>query len=1091
MNLNQSQQSAVEYLDGPLLVLAGPGTGKTQLLSAKVAHILKTTDANPDNILCLTFTEPATANMRQRLLSIVGPAASQINIHTYHAFGADILSQYKNYAETFSRVLDNPASPVLQHKIIKQIVEQLPAMDILRSANIADISDTIKSVKSARLTADDLAKIAAQNLLLSAELSSEITPVFLQLKPRMKYDDIITQIYQPALEIFAKYSSDQPIVKNIEPEANTWLRELSKLIDQENAKEKPSVSPLNAWLKKNFERDEAGNYRPKNYIANKKLASLAGILKAYDQALAADGLYDFADMIEEAIKALKNDRGFRLSLSERYQYILLDEFQDTNQSQFELVKLLTDYEKPLIMAVGDDDQAIFAFQGANVSNMLDFADYYQAKIITLTENYRSTQEILDFSHQIADQIESSFAKHHNIDKILTAKRDQAIRQNDSSTHLYRHEFLTADAEYSWVAEQIHQLVKQGEALHNIAIITPKHKFIAPLLPYLKSYKDLKIAYEKRDNVLEDHRIHQLLILARFIYGLANGLPASHYLPEILHFPFWQISPLLIIEIIQTAREDKKSALEYLSKSDQPELQRIAQFFANLTAVSFDTPLELFFDYLIGTAPLQDFRSPFLEFYTQDQDADYTTYTLYENLFVLRETLRDYLRQPNPKLADLIAFLEDYTNAGQTITNTSPYQDSASAIQILTAHKSKGLEFKHVFLVATDDLAWGNAKGNDNRLALPKNLTHIRHTGATEDEKLRLFFVALTRAEKSITMTNSLKNYLAQSPGRLQYLKEYTEGDQLFSPLLPSPQITTHYEELDPAKIKTDLRKSWLASYKSPAPEIRDLLLSRLENYHLTASDLTSFIDIIYSGPMALYRNKVLRAPSEPASPKIVLGNLIHATFEQITNQKITDEEAFEFFNQKLTEVSLLPEEIDFVREKGLASLAASIKKFGTLLRAPDARAEVNLYHENLTINDIPITGKIDHIQIDHANKTIEIYDFKTSKYDEKNWDSSATLFKYALQLEFYQMLLSASPTFNKYQISRAHILFVIPDADGRVYDKAIDLDHRNLAHKLTPIVYQQIKTLAFLDQPELSLEPDPTRNFKDIKSFIELVLAEN
>ena len=113
-------------------------------------------------------------------------------------------------------------------------------------------------------------------------------------------------------------------------------------------------------------------------------------------------MFDYDDMIEEAVQALTRDDGFRMTLQEKYQYILLDEFQDTNPSQFAIVKALTNYEKPMVMAVGDDDQAIYEFQGALSTNMKDFQKYYKANVIPLVENYRSTQEILDFSREIIE-----------------------------------------------------------------------------------------------------------------------------------------------------------------------------------------------------------------------------------------------------------------------------------------------------------------------------------------------------------------------------------------------------------------------------------------------------------------------------------------------------------------------------------------------------------------------------------------------------------------------------------------------------------------------------------------------------------------
>ena len=136
MGLNAKQKEAVEYLEGPLLVLAGPGTGKTQLLSEKVAYILENTDTSPENILCLTFTESGTANMCERLKSIIGPVATKVNINTYHAFGSEILAYYKNYSESYDRKLDAAIDEVTQFKIVKNIQSKLSGTDILRGDNL-------------------------------------------------------------------------------------------------------------------------------------------------------------------------------------------------------------------------------------------------------------------------------------------------------------------------------------------------------------------------------------------------------------------------------------------------------------------------------------------------------------------------------------------------------------------------------------------------------------------------------------------------------------------------------------------------------------------------------------------------------------------------------------------------------------------------------------------------------------------------------------------------------------------------------------------------------------------------------------------
>ena len=184
MGLNAAQKKAVEYLEGPLLVLAGPGTGKTQLLSEKVAYILKNTDTNPENILCLTFTDSGAKNMRERLKTIISKDGLKVNIGTYHAFGQDILAQYKNYSETYDRKLDAAIDEVIQYKIIKTLQDKLPGNDILRGDKVKDIISVISEAKSANLNAKDLAKIANQNIEDSIVLSSTISPFLLQIIPR-------------------------------------------------------------------------------------------------------------------------------------------------------------------------------------------------------------------------------------------------------------------------------------------------------------------------------------------------------------------------------------------------------------------------------------------------------------------------------------------------------------------------------------------------------------------------------------------------------------------------------------------------------------------------------------------------------------------------------------------------------------------------------------------------------------------------------------------------------------------------------------------------------------------------------------------
>ena len=1087
MELNARQKEAVEYLEGPLLVLAGPGTGKTQLLSQKVVYILQNTDTNPENILCLTFTESGASNMRERLRSVIGKDGLKVNIGTYHAFGAEILAQYKNYAVDYDRKLDSTIDEVMQYKIVRDIQSKLPGRDILRGDSVKDIINVISSAKSAQLTAEHLAKIAEQNLEDSEVLSTTISPLLKNIVPR-KFEESYNNAYKPIYEILSQYAG-KPVLVNfgkggdtpkIERTIAIMARDLEEAMSEAEAQKK--IKPLTSWKDKYFEKDEKGNYRLKDRVANKKLVSIANVMQKYDEYLRENGLYDFDDMIEEAVRVLKTDKGFRLTLQERYQCIMLDEFQDTNPSQFAIIKLLTDYEKPLVMAVGDDDQAIYEFQGALSTNLKDFQQHYDAHEVTLVDNYRSTQEILDFSRKVIQQAPDRYE-----DKNLVAHKPAP-----SSTQIYRHEFLASDMEHDYVAEEIRRLIKSGVQQKNIAIISYKTKYFMPLLPYLKARPEINIAYEKQDNLLEDEIIHEILTIARYVCDVKNGRHESVSILEILAYPFWELPMLDVIKITAEAKKQHRAILEFLGDAENADIKAVAEWLANLVARSVTEPLEIVLDYIIGAAELMGFTSPLMEYYAKN--SEYEAFTLYENLAALRGKLRKHFGDKSLKLDDLVQMVDDFEMAEMPINKTSPYKDADDAVQILSAHKAKGLEFEYVFIISTDHMAWGKGKGNNNLLALPKNLMQIRHTGTTDGEKLRVLYVALTRAKDTLYVTNALRDFNGKSPERLEYLGEYASGDEVISPLIPAKKVECHYEAsaCDSSAITgVEQLKHWLAPYAKLTPDMRAIYRERVANWRMSASSLTSFVDVVYAGPMEFFKRQVLRAPGEPETEAMAFGDLVHKVFEKVTNSGISDTAAIEYFLDELGKKELPQETLEKLREKGPADLAVSLEKFGTILR--QGKAEVDLAPEKLVIEGVPVTGKIDHIIVDDEAKTIEIYDFKTGGYHKEKWHSHATLYKYMLQLGFYKLLLNNSPTYSKYTVERAHILFVTPDKDEEVYDKVYEFnaDDETELLKLMHAVYNMVTSLEFMSDAEVFRPADNALGLKDIKEFIELLLAKN
>ncbi len=1074
MGLNANQKRAVEYLDGPLLVLAGPGTGKTQLLSEKVAYILKNTDTNPENILCLTFTETGASNMRERLKTIIGADALKVNIGTYHAFGTEILALYKDYSEDYNRILNAAIDEVTQFKIVKTIQESLPGNDILHGDSVKNIISVISSAKSAGLSADDLHRIAEVNLADSRVLSDVISPLLKNVVPR-NFRQSVDDAYAPIFDVLKQYIDAKPILPRVERSISELARSLKDAICE--AESSGKITCLTKWRNDHFEKDAEGDYRLKDRIANKKLLSLSDVTKKYTDYLTENGLYDFDDMIQESVKVLTCDKGFQLTLSERYQWIMLDEFQDTNPAQFAIIKALTNYEKPMIMAVGDDDQAIYEFQGALSSNLTDFQEHYQAEVIPLVENYRSTQEILDFSHEIIVQAPDRFA-----DKELIAHKDAPL-----SSEIYRYEFLSSDMEFGFIARKISELIKSGVPQHEIAIISYKRKYFMPLLPYLKSYAGINIAFEKQNDLLEDDCIHKIITIARLVQNLTNGQADNAIILEVLGYPCFNLPMLDVIKTISAARRDKKSVFDYLADSSQSLIQQMIKWLADLAARSLTEPLEIMIDYIIGTAELNGYRSPLLSYVTNE--GEYAAFSFYENLASLRGKLSKHFGDKTLKLADLISMIDDYESAEMPLNTLSPYSESSDAVQVLTAHKAKGLEFEYVFIISADNMAWGKAKGNNNTLSLPKNLMFIRHTGTTDGEKLRILYVALTRAKKGLFITNSLADFNGKSPDRLEYLQEYTNGDKVVSPFLPSREVICCYEH-SADKVAENNLINWLSPYKNATADMKEIYREQISHYRMSATSLTTFIDIVYAGPEEFFKREILQVPPEPENEALAFGNLVHKTFEAVTNQGLSDEDAIKFFLSELDKRELESDIVRRLREKGPADLSIALSKFGEILR--HGKAEVNLAPEKIVISGVPVTGKIDHILVDDDSKTIEIYDYKTTPYHKEKWQLHKTLYKYMLQLLFYKVLLNNSALYRKYRVTSAHILFVVPDKkSGLVYDKPYYFNAEEEAELLSLMkaVYGLVSSLQFLDDKRIFIPPDRTAGIKEIKDFIKLLLA--
>src|SRR3989344_2326114 len=463
--LNKEQQSAVDAIEGPVMVIAGPGTGKTQILTLRVANILKETQVEPENILALTFTESGVAAMRKRLVEIIGSPAYRVAIATFHGFANDII---QHHPEFFPRIIGAEASTEM---------EQIDAMrDVIDTAPVKILKpfgDRYHYVKPARSGIKDLKKEG-----LSPEDFSEI------IQKEKKDFEAIDDLYY------------------------------------DKGAHKGKMKGKYQEMRDDIERN----------------AELAVLYARYQQELAKRRRYDYEDMLTELRNALITNEGLLLMLQEKYQYFLIDEHQDTNTAQNKILELLASFhDNPNVFIVGDEKQAIYRFQGASLENFNYFKKIYpSAKLISLTENYRSTQMILDAAG--AD-----------------LKAQQAYPDKPISVASYS----TPDVERYAVAAHINDAIKHGTLPHEIAVFYRENREAFPLARMLGK---LGIPYviESDLDILEDQTIRKLLLLLEVVNEFGN----DEKLARMLHIDFLGLDPLDVYKLIVDAAKQHSSLYDH-------------------------------------------------------------------------------------------------------------------------------------------------------------------------------------------------------------------------------------------------------------------------------------------------------------------------------------------------------------------------------------------------------------------------------------------------------------------------------------------------------------------------------------------------
>jgi DNA helicase-2/ATP-dependent DNA helicase PcrA len=911
-SLNAQQKVAVDTIEGPVMVIAGPGTGKTQILSARIGKILLETDTAPENILCLTYTDAGAVAMRKRLLGFIGPDAYKVNIYTFHAFCNDIIQENLSLFEKTS--LD-PISDLEKIDLFKQLIDSFEKNNPLK-----------------RYRGDVYFEINNLQQLFSTMKKEGWTPEFIQEKIDAYLKDIPTRdefLYKKAYKQF----------KAGDLKENKILEEQEKMA---------------------------------------RLSAAVNEFPHFQQLMRRRNRYDFDDMINWVIKAFEENPTLLSRYQEQFLYILVDEYQDTSGTQNKLVELLINYwEQPNVFVVGDDDQSIYRFQGANVENMIGFAKRYQEDLvkIVLTNNYRSTQPILDISKTLIDRNDERLIKQiEGLSKTLTSSNASLQHITDAPLIV---EYESVRQEMIAICLNVQALLNEGVLPGRIGIIYKENKYGEALTQFLKQ-RNIAVYSKRNLNILEIPLAKKIILFLQYLAAEKDtSFGGEEMLFEILHFDWFNIPPIQIATMTAAVADrkfgDNKTSLRKL-------------LYEKTTAPAAD---------LFSAAPPQGFKiaSNAVEKLISDS-SNCTLINLFENL--VRDTqLLSWIMNSDEKhwhlqvLTALFEFVKEEASRNPSLTleqlvnifslmekedlNLPLVQVSGSekGVNLLTAHGSKGLEFEHVFFAGCNASSWEKKRKPGGGYTFPDTLFQSQPKQSEEEELRRLFYVALTRAELKLNISYSKYRNDGKPLEPSMFLAEIQDEHAL-----PIQQIV-----LDPAIIS---EFALVQFEEEQAPEIEkvevDFIDRMLEKFVMNVTALNNYLKC----PLQFYYQNLVRVPSGK-SEATEFGSAVHYALEKLfSKMQATDQfpelpefiNDFEWYMHRHRE-NFTKEEFNRRMEYGQEVLTNYYHQY---INSWNKIVAVERNIRNVVVAGVPLKGKLDKLEFD--GKSVNVVDYKTGDIEK-------------------------------------------------------------------------------------------------------------
>ncbi|MEI8224217.1 MAG: ATP-dependent DNA helicase [bacterium] len=943
--LNKEQKRAVDTLDGPVMVIAGPGTGKTQVLSLRIANILKQADIGASGILCLTFTRSGVTAMRKRLVDYIGTDANKVVVATFHGFAQRLVE--KNY-ELLGFI--QPPELLDDNKavfLVDEILHDRNWVHLRPRANPATYFNDIKSLIS----------------LLKRE----------QLSPsdfKVTVIEEIENLTQDPTSISSRGETKGQLKKEIQ----TKIESLQKT------------------------------------------AEVVDFYQVYEETKRTRALMDYDDVLAYAVQLVSEFEDVRADLFETYQYVLVDEHQDSSgiQNAF-LTAVWANVEQQNIFVVGDDRQLIYGFGGASMNHFVDFLNHFKnTQLITLVENYRSTAPILELADTLltSELAQGKLSSNHK----LGDKASQAILAEYQYT---RDEIIAAGLYFK-------HTIAQGVSAHECALLVPKNHQVKSAVQILTGL-GLPVSGSSTESLFATREYADM----RRVFNIVINPSSSVDLAESLFDAGAQIAPLQAHSFLKSLKPRNLHLEDLISYGNDQGLfageNPIAQWGKKIKSLIEQTVHEPL------TATVSLLGNQILV------DSAHNHAQLVRSVEVVRTlihlALSRHEQHPQETLAEFVQYLDRLEEYGTHVPVA--LLGGKDGIQIMTLHGSKGLEFEHVWIAHMNQSTLMSQRRGG--FTLPESIAE-KVEAKDETVAKREVYVAITRAKSFCTVSYALYDSKGSELELAHILGEIPEIHWIKKPsATTTAEILAHgesiYTQYQPKSVEgTDV------------DQLVQLVKERFAESNVSVTLLNNFFEC----PWKWYFRNFLQLPDVKGA-SLIFGSAVHTTLEKIIKGKHvpTKPVVEQYVREALIQESAEENALEQLVIEGTACVMRFVETSMPHL-AKDCVTERSISYRDPVFPNLSLYGKIDLTER-FADGTVTVTDFKTGSSKTtgviEKPDENGRMSDYLRQLAMYSYLINGSEKGTVVSQSRLYFLEAKDTDKNRIYSTHITREHLDLLKK--------------------------------------------